>query len=117
MRKLVQGSGFKMLSPLKDGIDNQTVSSEDNATKILEIKKKLGIPPYDPNNENPQWEGAMSDDDVMTLDSLRSGLIPYSRKKELEIMDRTWKGAHHGVEDAKMPGYLKQYNENPDRFN
>lgn len=36
MRKLVQGSGFKMLSPLKNGIDNQIITSVDKAVKDYE---------------------------------------------------------------------------------
>ena len=41
MRKLVQGSGFKMLSPLKDGIDNQTKTTIDYSNMTAAQKASL----------------------------------------------------------------------------
>ena len=41
MRKLVQGSGFKMLSPLKDGVDNQKTTYIDYSNMTDAQKSSL----------------------------------------------------------------------------
>ena len=53
MRKLVKGSGFKMLSPLK--LDNQTVTSFDQTFRTAEKNKDAFSVQADPTDSGIPW--------------------------------------------------------------
>jgi len=104
--------GYKMKhSPLRDNGNDEVVGSagEIDMEKDKALRIKLGIPPYDPSGEVASWEGAMTPKNVIRMDSLKTAGGKFSdiRPIELEIMNETWDDAHHGVEGAEKPNWLR----------
>ena len=77
--KIIKNSPFKMKhqSPLNDNGDDKVIKSAGGDGKInwdkdKLLRKKLGLPPYDPTGEVANWEGAMTPKNVIRMDSLKT---------------------------------------------